>query len=118
MRCSSWRVFAAMVAVASAVCFANTALANSFANPGFEDPVTMDGPPFVGSWEAFTAGVPLAQNSSIMPRSGAQHLELFIDNLADQFAGAFQDIPDLNPGQEVTFSGWHKLASGTSGGAT
>lgn len=116
MRCSSWRVFAAVMTVASVFCMAETASANLLANPGFEDPVTMDGPPFVGSWEAFTAGAPLAQNSSIMPLSGAQHLELFIDNLGNQFAGAFQDVPNLIPGQEVTFSGWHKLASGASGG--
>ena len=26
---------------------------NLLVNPGFEDPITQDGPPFVGSWEGF-----------------------------------------------------------------
>jgi hypothetical protein len=90
---------------------------NLFANPGFEDPITMDGPPFVGSWEAFNGGGPLSQNSPTMPRSGAQHLELFINNQANNFAGAFQDVPNLVPGQIATFSGWHKLVSGNAGGS-
>jgi hypothetical protein len=89
---------------------------NLLANPGFEDPVTADGPPFVGSWEAFQGGGPLSQNSTTMPRSGAQHLELFINNQANNFAGAFQDVPNLVPGQSATFSGWHKLVSGGAGG--
>jgi hypothetical protein len=117
MKCFQLRFLAAVVAVVSVVGIADSASANLLANPGFEDPVTSDGAPFVGSWEAFTAGAPLSQNSSIMPRSGAQHLELFIDNMASQFAGAFQDVPGLSEGQLVTFSGWHKLASGEAGGS-
>jgi hypothetical protein len=105
----------AVLAVVLVVSTAQTVSANQFANPGFEDPVTMDGAPFVGFWEAFTAGVPLSQNSSTMPRTGAQHLELFIDNVANSFAGAFQDVP-VSPGQLASFSGWHKLNSGASGG--
>jgi len=26
---------------------------NLLANPGFESPITFDGPPFIGSWEGF-----------------------------------------------------------------
>ena len=29
---------------------------NLLVNPGFEDPITSDGPPFVGFWEAFNGG--------------------------------------------------------------
>jgi hypothetical protein len=90
---------------------------NLFDNPGFELPITMDGAPFDDNWEGFTGGAPLSLNSSTMPRSGAQHLELFINNLGNSFAGAFQDVPNLVPGQVATFSGWHKLASGASGGS-
>lgn len=117
MKCFSCRVLTTLVAVVSVVSVAEKTSANSFANPGFEDPVTSDGPPFVGSWEAFTGGAPLSQNSSTMPRSGAQHLELFINNQASTFAGAFQDVPGLTAGQLVTFSGWHKLSSGAAGGS-
>lgn len=117
MRCFCTRVMAAVLAVGVVMSLSATASANLFANPGFEDPVTSDGPPFVGSWEAFTGGAPLSQNSSTMPLSGAQHLELFINNQANTFAGAFQDVPGLSAGQLVTFSGWHKLASGSSGGS-
>lgn len=89
---------------------------NLLVNPSFEDPLTSDGAPFVGFWEAFTSGAPLSQTSTIEPLSGSQHLELLIDNSANQFAGVFQDVDGLVAGQETTFSGWHKLNSGDSGG--
>jgi hypothetical protein len=106
-----------LIAVAATLVASNLAEANELVNPGFEDPITSDGPPFVGSWEGFVSGADaLSQNSSTMPLSGAQHLELAINNEANQFAGAFQDVPGLNAGQVGTFGGWHKLVSGDSGG--
>lgn len=94
---------------------------NLLANAGFEDPISGDGPPFVGSWETFSAdanqdtGADIARNSTAMPRSGAQSLELIIDNTANVFAGLFQDVDGLSGGQEVTFSGWHKSLAGSGG---
>ena len=94
-----------------------TALATSgaraqLANGGFEDPVTTDGPPFVGSWEGFTSGAGAqAVNSTAMPRSGTQNLALSIDHTDNAFAGVFQDVPNLAPGTPVTFSGYHMTPS-------
>jgi hypothetical protein len=94
-----------------------TANGNLLINPGFEDPITMDGPPFVGSWEGFVSGAAATSaNSSTMPLTGAQSLELTINATVNQFAGAFQDVPGLTAGQDGTFSGWHKQVSGDSGG--
>lgn len=95
----------------------STASANLLTNPGFEDPITMDGPPFVGFWESFVSGSDaVAQNSTAMPRSGAQSLELAILNSAsNQFAGVFQDVVGLAAGQTGTWSGWH-LLNGDPGG--
>jgi hypothetical protein len=88
------------------------AAANLLANPGFEDPVTADGYPFVGSWEAFNGGAGTSSNNSATtPRSGAMDLRLSIATTANTFAGAFQDVPNLNPGQVVTFSGFHMTPS-------
>jgi len=85
---------------------------NRLANPGFEDPITFDGPPFIGSWEGFSGGAgSAAGNSAVQPRSGAQHLELLIANTNNTFAGAFQDVPSLIPGTEGIFSGWHMTPS-------
>jgi len=82
---------------------------NLLANPGFEDPVTMDGAPFVGFWEAFNGGAGASSaNGNIMPRNGLQELDLGIDNVNNTFAGAFQDVPNLPAGTPVVFSGWHK----------
>ena len=84
MKCFSPRVVAAVLAVGVVMSAAQTASANSFANPGFEDPVTTDGPAFRGllgsihrRWLLFR------RTARIMPRTGAQHLELFINNLAN-----------------------------------
>lgn len=87
------------------------ALANDLANPGFEDPITFDGPPFVGSWEGFSGGGSQAANASVQPRSGAQHLSLSISNTDNTFAGAFQDVPNLTAGDIGIFSGWHLTTS-------
>jgi hypothetical protein len=86
--------------------------ANLLANPGFEDPITYDGPPFVGSWEGFNAGPGSSSaNSTVMPHSGLQHLALNITNTDNSFAGAFQDVPSLTPGTLVNFSGFHMTPS-------
>jgi hypothetical protein len=82
-----------------------------FANPGFEDPVTSDGPPFVGSWEAFSNAGSTSGNSTTTPRSGLQALNLAILNIDNTFAGAFQDVPSLVPGQIATFSGFNMSPS-------
>ncbi|TWT47615.1 hypothetical protein [Botrimarina hoheduenensis] len=79
---------------------------NLLVNPGFEDPVTYDGPPFVGFWEAFSAGAGSgAGNTNTLPLSGAQHLEMVINGVASSFAGVFQQVA-INPSLDVTFSGF------------
>ena len=106
--------FLALTAIVATMVAGNQAVANQFTNPGFEDPITSDGPPFVGSWEGFSGnfggGSSSAANSSAMPRSGAGHVDLTITSQSG-FAGVFQDVPNLVPGSTWTFSGWHKAAS-------
>ena len=80
--------------------------ANLAINPGFELPITFDGPPFIGSWEGFNGGGASAATTIMMPRSGAQALTLTITGTPSTFAGAFQDIGVI-AGTEYTFSGWH-----------
>ena len=85
---------------------------NLFTNPGFEDPITFDGPPFVGFWEGFSAGGnAFAANSSMNPLSGSMHADISILGDDNSFAGVFQDVAGLAAGQEVTFSGWHARGS-------
>jgi len=104
----------ALAAIVATMLAGNQAAANQFANPGFEDPITYDGAPFVGSWEGFSGnfggGSSSAANSTAMPRSGAGHVDLTITSQSG-FAGVFQDVPNLVPGSTWTFSGWHKAAS-------
>lgn len=90
---------------------ASEAAANLIVNPGFEDPVTSDGAPFVGSWEAFGGAGSSSANSAVMPRSGAQSLRLSIINPDPTFAGAFQDVTGLTAGLGYTFSGWNASPS-------
>src|SRR5687768_3955834 len=103
----------ALAAIVAIVLASDEAAANKFANPSFEDPITSDGPPFVGSWEGFSGnfggGSSSASNSSAMPRTGAGHVDLTITSQSG-FAGVFQDVPNLVPGSSWTFSGWHKAA--------
>jgi hypothetical protein len=102
----------ALAAVAMVLLNGSQAMANLLANAGFEDPITSDGPPFVGSWEGFSAGAgSQAINSSAMPRSGAQHADLSIFNTNNSFAGVFQDVPNLVAGTTGIFSGWHKTTT-------
>jgi hypothetical protein len=102
------RKFVASAALALTCLVASRASAvNQFANPGFEAPITQDGPPFVGSWEGFNAGPgSSAANSTTTPRSGAQDLALNITNTDNSFAGAFQDVAGLTAGSPVTFGGY------------
>ncbi len=94
---------------------------NLLANPSFEDPITDDGPPFVGFWESFSldgdqfTGGDIARNSTLMPRTGVQSLELIIDNVPGSFAGVFQDVP-VSPGDVLTYSVWVK-SLGEPGGS-
>jgi hypothetical protein len=101
--------FGFLAALAIASLNGSQASANRLANPSFEQPITMDGPPFVGFWEAFNGG---AGSSAVLgttsPRTGLQELDLGIDGVDNTFAGAFQDVPSLVPGTPVIFSGWHK----------
>ena len=83
------------------------AAANLLVNPGFEDPITSDGPPFVGFWEGFAGGNAVSARGTDMPRNGMGHLALEISG-NDTFAGAFQDVEGLVPGQLMHFSVWHK----------
>lgn len=89
----------------------------SFTDPSFEAPLTYDGAPFVGSWEGFSGnfGGGLASSTQVaaMPRTGAGSVELTITSAAG-FAGLFQDIAGLTPGQEVTYTGWQKLGNTAS----
>src|SRR5580765_144641 len=97
--------YCVLVALIMLVISASRASAvNLLANPGFESPVTADGPPFVGSWEAFNGGAgSSSNNSTTTPRTGAQDLLLNIVNTDNTFAGAFQDVPGLTPGTPVAF---------------
>jgi hypothetical protein len=103
-RCVNHVLFLLMVSV-----FCLPASANLLTNPGFEQPVTNDGYPFIGSWEAFFVdGDSTAVNSLLMPHSGLQSVEMGIDGVANVFAGVFQEVDGLLAGQSVLFSGWHK----------
>lgn len=86
--------------------------ANLLVNPGFESPITQDGPPFVGFWEGFNGSAgSSAANSTLMPHTGAQSLRLNITSSDNSFAGAFQDVPGLSAGSSFTLDGWHVTTS-------
>jgi hypothetical protein len=91
---------------------ASSVAANLLVNGGFEDPVTSDGPPFVGFWEVFNGGAgSAAANSTVLPRTGLQSLGLSIANTDNTFAGAFQDVTGLSAGVDYILSGWHVTSS-------
>lgn len=82
---------------------------NLLVNPGFEDPVTSDGPPFIGFWEAFNGAGASSIRDTVDPLSGAAHMSL--STIANNtFAGMFQDVV-VTAGNPVTFSVWHKTTS-------
>jgi hypothetical protein len=98
------RVLLGLLLAASSASLAGAA--NLLVNPGFETPVTSDGPPFVGSWESFNSTGSTAVNTPTLPRTGAQALTLTITGTPNTFAGAFQDV-GVVIGTEYTFSGFH-----------
>jgi hypothetical protein len=101
-----------LIALCATLATSNPTVAqNLLANPGFEDPITSDGAPFVGFWEGFQGGGAVSARDTTMPRNGAGHLSLIIDNANNTFAGAFQDVEGLAPGQLMDFSAWHKTTS-------
>ena len=105
------------IAAVALTALSATAGVNQFANGSFEDPVTMDGAPFIGFWEAFSGGPGASSaNSTAMARTGAQSLELSISNTPNTFAGAFQDVGGLSEGQEVIIQ-VDKEERGTKGAA-
>ena len=109
---SGTRIGWPLVAIACLMLAASQAsAANQLVNPGFEDPVTSDGAPFIGFWEAFNGGgAATSNNSTITPRTGAQDLRLEILNSNNNFAGAFQDVAvtALSP---ALWSVWHMSPS-------
>lgn len=109
MKLPQFHLLTAVIALSLA---ASAGAANLAVNGGFEDPVTSDGPPFVGFWEVFNGGAGSSSgNSAVMPRTGLQSLEVSILNTDNTFAGAFQDVTGLTPGLEYTLSGWHASLS-------
>ncbi|MCB1864720.1 MAG: hypothetical protein KDG50_04780 [Chromatiales bacterium] len=106
---------ARVLVLAGAICASGFAHANVIINPGFEDPITFDGAPFVGFWEGFSAGgASSVANSMAMPRSGSQSAEFIIDEAPNLFAGVLQDVA-ITAGNLYDYSGWHKLI-GDAGG--
>lgn len=108
------------VCVAATLSFAATnAQGNLLTDPSFEGALTFDGPPFVGSWEGFNGGAgSSASNGTTNPLSGLQTLELAITATANTFAGAFQDVAGLTPGDNVEWSGWtFETVGSISGGS-
>jgi len=103
-------VFALFITTTLAALAASQAAAqNLLANPGFEDPIVPNAPNGVGLWSAFDGGGgPTSANSAVSPRTGAQHLALGITGQNNNFAGVFQDVTGVAPGQLFNFSVWHK----------
>jgi hypothetical protein len=98
----------ALLVACAATCFgAHAGAQNLFTNPSFEAPITLDGPPFVGSWEGFNGGGASAASSTLMPRTGLGNVDLSITFTPNTFAGVFQDVPVV-AGDLVSFCGWNK----------
>jgi len=64
---------------------ATSTFANLFVNPGFEDPITQDGPPFVGYWEGFNSGG--ASHRSAKPPTFDQQYSQYV---CGGFSGCFR----------------------------
>src|SRR3954452_9887225 len=111
MKCICCGLFAAMVAVA--VSCSQATAQNLLTDPSFENPAlfTADGPPFVGSWEAFNGGAgTFAVNDTLLPHSGARDAHLNITATNNSFAGFFQEVP-VTAGVPYTYSGFHQSAN-------
>lgn len=105
MKCTRLVLLAAFCMAAS-----HAAAQNLLTDGGFEDPskFTSDGPPFVGSWEAFNGGAgTFSINDTSMPHSGARDAHLNITAVNNSFAGLFQDVA-VTAGSTYTYSGFHK----------
>jgi uncharacterized protein (TIGR03382 family) len=106
---------------ALAVCMlvaSQAAAQNLVENPSFEDPtVTMGSANDV--WFRFGSGASgSADESTAGPRTGSRHIA-FTLNGPNQFAGVFQNLNmTVNPGDEVTFTGWVRNVSGVPFNAT
>jgi hypothetical protein len=95
----------------SILSLAASSVAQVVVNPGFEDPITSDGPPFIGFWEGFNGGAgSSAANSTLMPHTGLQSLQLSIVTTPNTFAGAFQDVAVV-AGNGYIFGGWNATTS-------
>jgi hypothetical protein len=102
--------------VVVAVAASQAAAQNLLANPGFEDPVAEGPEPFSGRWQPFNGGAgTFSVGDGLMPKTGAGDLHLGITATNNSFAGAFQDVLGLSPGNIVNLGGWHKSASDPTG---
>jgi hypothetical protein len=103
-----WLVLAA-IAIAT-LTTTQTFAQNQLANPGFELPTSDT--TSVGNWFRFgSAPDGFAVDSTVDPHSGLGHMDVNTIG-ANQFAGVFQSLPvPVNPGNTVTFSGWHKTTT-------
>jgi hypothetical protein len=102
-----------MALVAVAMCGRQATAQNLLTDPSFENPAlyTADGPPFVGSYEAFNGGAgTFSINDTLSPRTGTRDAHLSIDATNNSFAGFFQDVP-TTAGVLYTYSGWHQSAN-------
>jgi hypothetical protein len=108
------KILAALAAVSAlALGFSTAHAQNVLANPSFEDP-TVDTGSANDVWFRFDSdgagNAQVSAESTVMPRTGSRHIELSMIG-SNQFAGVFQNINQVvNPGQKVTFTGWHKAA--------
>jgi hypothetical protein len=102
------KILAALAVSALALGFSSANAQNLLENPSFENP-TVDTGSANDVWFRFGSGAAGVSNeSTAMPRTGARHIALDVVG-ANQFAGVYQNINQtVNPGQTVTFTGWHK----------
>jgi hypothetical protein len=110
MKCTTLVLLAA---AAAAICGPRAAAQNLLTNPGFEDAstFTQDGPPFVGSWEAFNGSAnSFSIRDDVSPRTGGFDAHLSINASNNDFAGLFQDVP-ITAGALYNYSGFHKSAN-------
>jgi hypothetical protein len=108
MKCTCLAFITALFAIA--MWCPQVAAQNLLVDPSFENPAlfTADGPPFIGSWEAFNGGAGSASVSdSLMPHTGLMEAHPSIAATNNTFAGIFQDVVVI-PGVSYTYSGFHK----------
>src|SRR4051812_33603655 len=99
--------------VAIAISCPQATAQNLLTDPSFENPAlfTADGPPFVGSWEAFSGGAGSSSiNDPLSPRTGAREAHLNITATNNTFAGFFQDVP-VTAGALYSYTGWHESSN-------